>query len=243
MEDYLKALLIALLPALGILVGGFLAEVFKLTQRTLSLALHAAAGIILGAVAVELVPEALKVDPPWIPIVALLLGGGFAMLLDRVTDYLNDRLGGAGGKGSWALFMGVSAELFSDGLMVGTGTTLSLGLGLLLGLAQTPGNIPEGFATVVSFRNKGVPRLRRILLTFAFIIPIFLGVTLGYWGVRGRPEVVQLSLLAFIAGLLLTIAIEEIIPQSHKKGTDSRTATSLLLGGFALFALLSVYFD
>lgn len=165
------------------------------------------------------------------------------MLLDRFTYFISSRVGTGSDAGPWALFIGVSAELFSDGLMVGTGTTFSLALGLLLGLAQAPGNIPEGFATVASLRNMNLPRAKRLLLAAAFAIPVLLGVTLGYWGVRGMPELVQLSLLAFIAGLLMTIALEEVIPQSHKRGADSRTATGLLLGGFALFALLSVYFE
>ncbi|MNS04994.1 zinc transporter ZupT [compost metagenome] len=243
MEDYLKALLIALLPAVGILAGALLAERFNVTQRTLSLALHMAAGIMLGAVGVELMPEALKGNPPWVPIVAFLLGGGFAILLDRVTSFVSTRMGAKVEGGPWALFIGVCAEVFSDGLMVGTGTSVEFGLGLLLGLAQAPGNIPEGFATMASFREMKVPRMQRILLVTAFVVPIVVGVTLGYWGVRGQPPIVQLSLLAFIAGLLLTIAIEEIVPQAHEKGRDSRTATGLLLGGFALFALLAVYFD
>ena len=43
-------------------------------------------------------------------------------------------------------------------------------------------------------------------------MPILLGTTVGYWGVRGQPEIIKLALLAFTAGILLTLAVEEMIP-------------------------------
>jgi zinc transporter, ZIP family len=41
----------------------------------LSLALHLAAGIVLAVVGLELMPEALRADPPWVPILAFLGAG------------------------------------------------------------------------------------------------------------------------------------------------------------------------
>ena len=249
MDDYLKALLFAALPALGNFGGGLLAEKFNVSQRTLSLALHLAAGIILGVVAVELMPEALKAKPPWPILLCFVAGGGFSLVIDRLTDYISARMGkgaakgGKGGAGPWAIFTGVAVDLFSDGVMIGTGSTLAVGLGLLLALGQVPADIPEGFATIATFKDQGVPRRTRLLLSAAFAIPIFLGVTVGYWAVRGLPEIYKLGLLAFVAGVLLTVAVEEIVPQAHERGEDSRAATLMLVGGFALFALLSVYFE
>ena len=113
-------------------------------------------------------------------------------------------------------------------------------LGLLLALGQVPADLPEGFATIATFKNKGVPRSRRILLALSFTAPILLGATLGYWAVRGQPDAVKFGLLAFTAGILLTVAVEEIVVEAHQ-GEDSRWASLFLVGGFALFALLTAY--
>ena len=43
---------LALLPGLGNLAGGMVAEFFRSTPRLLNLALHAASGIVIGVVAV-----------------------------------------------------------------------------------------------------------------------------------------------------------------------------------------------
>jgi ZIP family zinc transporter len=50
MNDFLTVLLFAAMPAAGIFLGGVLAEIFNISSKTLSLALHFAAGIILEAV-------------------------------------------------------------------------------------------------------------------------------------------------------------------------------------------------
>lgn len=239
-EEYLRALAFAALPAAGNFVGGLLAEFVRVSQRTLSLALHGAAGIVLGVVGVELIPEAMEAERDWIVILAFIAGGGFFIGVDQLINVVQRRLGNTGGAGAWVIFFGVAVDLFSDGVMIGTGSTIALGLGLVLALGQMPGDIPEGFATIASLKSAGVARSARLLLSAAFAVPIVLGTTIGYWGVRGRSEAVQLSLLAFTAGILITVAVEEIVPEAHRDG-ESRLATLIFIGGFALFALLSAY--
>lgn len=237
MEDYLKALLFALAPALGNFGGGLLAEMFDVSQRVLSFALHAAAGVVLAVVAVELIPQTLGVDPPWLPILAFVLGGLFFMAADRLIDRFS---GGEENAGAWVLWFGVAIDLLSDGIMIGTGSSIGLGLGLLLALGQTPADIPEGFAAIATFKARGVAKKVRIALAAAFALPLFVGVTIGYWAVRGQPEAVKLSLLAFTAGVLVTVVVEEIVPESHE-GEESRLATGFFIAGFALFSLIAAY--
>lgn len=258
MTGYLTVLLLALLPAAGNFLGGVASEFVTVSRRTLSLALHVAAGIVIGVVGIELMPEALDVDRPWLVLIAFVLGGAGFVLLEWSIGWVQGRFAGvkAGADpetpaqqedeepnvGPWAIYFGVSLDLFSDGLMIGTGSNLGLALGLLLALGQVPADIPEGFATIATFKDQGVPRPRRLLLGASFVIPILLGATLGYFGVRGQAEIVQLSLLAFTAGILVAVAVEEMIPEAHEAG-DPRYAPLALVGGFALFALISVYFE
>ncbi len=61
-----------MLPAGANFLGGVLAEIVPVSDRTLALALHAAAGVVLGVVAVELLPEALHQEPEWVIIAAFV---------------------------------------------------------------------------------------------------------------------------------------------------------------------------
>ena len=241
MSGWLWVLALAAMPALGNFGGGILAEMVPVSRRLLSLALHLAAGIVLAVVAVELIPEAMGTGTPWIMILAFVAGGLFFIAVDSAIEIAAKRSGrGGAGAGPWAIFFGVAVDLFSDGVMIGSGSTVTFSLGLLLALGQVPADIPEGFATIATFRNQGVSRRTRLLLAAAFAVPVLLGATIGYWAVRGQPEEVKLGLLAFTAGILMTVTVEEIIPESHQEA-DSRWATLCLIGGFALFAFLSSY--
>lgn len=258
MGTYGTVLALAALPAIGNFFGGVLAEVFNVSQRTLSLALHLAAGIVLAVVGIELIPEALEVGRPWIPLLAFVAGGVGFILLEHAIGWVQGRFAGVAAgadpdtsaqaaddeasAGPWAIYAGVAIDLFSDGVMIGTGSNIALGLGLLLALGQVPADIPEGFATIATFKDQGVPRARRILFAASFAVPILLGATLGFFGVRGGPEIVKLSLLAFTAGILMSVAVEEMIPEAHELG-DPRLAPLALVSGFALFAWISVYFE
>lgn len=59
MESIRAVLGLALLPALGNFAGGLLAEFSFTTGKLLNKALHGATGLITGAAAIELIPEAL----------------------------------------------------------------------------------------------------------------------------------------------------------------------------------------
>lgn len=82
-----------------------------------------------------------------------------------------------------------------------------------------------------------------MLLSLSCALPVLLGATVGYWGVRGFPEVYKFVLLAFTVGILLTVAVEEIVGEAYETIEDSRWDAIVLVAGFALFALIAAYFE
>lgn len=231
---------LAALPAVANFAGGALAEVFPVSGRLLSLALHFAAGIVLGVVGIELMPRALQADPPWIPLLAFVAGGAVFIGLDGLVGYVQGRLGGAADRTSaLAIFGGVSIDLFSDGIMIGTGTVLNPALGLLLALGQMPADVPEGFAAVATLRKAGIARRWRLAMAAAFAIPVLLGAALGFLALRAAPEVVTVSVLAMTGGALVAVVVEEMVTEAHE-GDTSRIGPLFLTAGFALFGAISI---
>lgn len=256
MSNFLQVLLLALLPALGNFGGGLLAEFLRTSRQTLSLALHVAAGIMFGIISLELAPRAFEGAPAWMAGAAFAGGGLFYVALDALVERLTRRAeGGEGGlkddtvragnpgAGAWMVYVAVAVDLFSDGLLIGTGSSLSFELALVLALGQVTADIPEGFATIANFKDKGVPRSRRLLLAASFVIPITLGATLSYFLLRDAAEALQLAALAFVAGMLLVAAAEEIIGEAHGAAGDTKRSTFAVAGGFVLFALVASYFE
>lgn len=74
---------------------------------------------------------------------------------------------------------------------------------------------------------------------------MFVGATVGYFALRGAPEIVQMSILFFTAGFLTTVVVEELVPEAHEtlEEGEGRLAPLFFVGGFALFALISAYLE
>lgn len=62
------------MPALGNFAGGVLAEFVPVPRQVLTLALHAAAGVIVAVVSIELMPVGLQVEQVWVVILWLVAG-------------------------------------------------------------------------------------------------------------------------------------------------------------------------
>lgn len=111
---------------------------------------------------------------------------------------------------------------------------------MLLALGQVPADGPEGFAAAATLRRNGVPRRTRLLLAAAFAVPVLAGATLGWFALRSASELVTLSVLALTGGALLTVVVEEMVPEAHD-GLTSRWGAIFLTAGFAIFGAVSVY--
>jgi ZIP family zinc transporter len=242
MDSFLAVLALGMLPAAGYVAGGLVAELIAISNRTLSSALHVAAGAILAVVSVELMPQVLMTKPSWAFIAAFVLGGVFYAAMDRTLRVITRVEEPSRQASPWAVLLGVFIELLNDGIMVGIGSTVNFGLALILALGQVPGNIPEAFATVSLFKSQGLSRHKRLLLSFAFILPVIAGTTAGYWLIQGQPIIVKYLILAFTAGVLTTLVVEEIVPLAHRDG-EARLSALEFISGFALLTFIATYLE
>ena len=129
-------LLLAALPGAGNLAGGLIAEVWRSTPTYLNWALHAASGIVIAVVAVEILPEALRSLAGWWIALAFLAGGIAYIAIETMIDRL--RSGGPADDGGsmWMIYVAVAMDLTSDGLLIGTGSAVSPALALVLAAGQ-----------------------------------------------------------------------------------------------------------
>jgi ZIP family zinc transporter len=232
---------LALLPALGNFAGGLLAERFPVSKRQLNRALHAAAGIVLAVVAVELMPEALAQVSAWVVALGFGLGSLAYVILESVVEKAQCSGGSKRNRnmGTWMIFIAVSIDLFSDGLMIGTGSSISPAMALTLALGQVMADVPEGYATIANMKDKGIPRGKRLLLSASFALPVLIAATLAYYLLRDQSAVWKMAALTFTAGLLTVAAVEDMLSEAHESSEDNRNSVLAFTGGFVLFVLVS----
>lgn len=238
MNELLPILGLALMPAAGNFLGGVLAEVWRPSGRVLSLALHAAVGIMLAIVAIELLPEASAVLSGWSVGTAFVLGGVLYIAIDAGAQRLSGG-GSAGSKRMWLIYAAVAIDLLSDGLMIGSGGAVATALALKLAAGQILADIPEGYAASASFRANDIPRGRRLMMMASFAIPVLLAAAFANLVLGNAGELWRFGALAVIAGMLSLAAIEDLLGEAHEHGGDSKAAALAFVGGFALFVFVS----
>lgn len=238
MSPLWTVLLLSLLPGAGNFAGALVAEFSTTSPRLLNWALHAASGIVIAIVSVELMPEAVRVLPGWWIAVAYAFGGAAYVALESLVRKMQ-RSGGSDRSRMWMIYVAVAVDLTSDGLMIGTGSAVSSGLALVLAAGQVLADVPEGYATVANFRDKGLPRATRILFSASFFIYVVGAALLSYVLLRGAPEPLKLAALVFVAGILSVAAVEDMLEEAHGARDDTRWSVMAFIGGFALYSLVS----
>ena len=180
--------------------------------------------------------------------VGFLLGMGFLLLIDELTPHLH--LGAEKAEGPRSklsrtamLALAVTIHNLPEGMAVGVvfageaqGLTLSAALAVSVGIAIQ--NIPEGAIISMPMHAEGNSRWRSFLIgslsgvvepigsVAILLLASALGVALPY-------------LLAFAAGAMMYVVVEELIPETAE-GTHTNLSTIGFAVGFVLMMVMDV---
>jgi ZIP family zinc transporter len=220
-------------PALVALCGGILAAFWTPSHATRSLIQHFAAGVVLAALAVELLPEIGRAHAPGLVLIAsFAMGSLFMYALKLWTMGLEHKakISGSSAGLSTGLLMATFIDVATDGFIIGagfatggeTGTILALGLSvelLFLGLALT---------------SAATAGWRIIALSGALGLTVLMFAMLGSFLLAGASHAVIGGTLAFSAAALLYLVTEELLMEAHEVEEKS-ISTLVLFGGFLAF--------
>lgn len=126
--DLVIVLALALLPPAGNFAGGIVAEARAGQRGVAEPRLHAAAGVVIAVVAVEIMPQTLEVVAAWVIAAAFLAGGMAYVAVDRFVERRLEHPSG-GSRRMSLIYVAVAPDLFGDGLMIGAGASVSTSLG------------------------------------------------------------------------------------------------------------------
>ena len=224
------------IPALVALAGGVLAALWHPSNRARSLIQHFAAGVVLAALAVELLPEIEREHAPGLVLAAsFALGSLFMFGLKLVTERLEKREGAHAKKGAGlapGLVLATFVDVATDGFIIGagfaaggeTGPVLAIGLSvelLFLGLALTS-EAPGGG--------------RIVLLSGGIGATVLACAAAGKLLLAGASKATIGGALAFSAAALLYLVTEELLMEAHSgREPETPVSTLVLFGGFLAF--------
>ncbi|MBW2175837.1 MAG: ZIP family metal transporter [Deltaproteobacteria bacterium] len=240
--------------------GAGLVFFFKTINRgMLDAMLGFAAGVMIAASYWSLLAPAIEMSagsglPIWVPATSgFLLGGTFLWVIDKLLPHLHPGFPKEEAEGvstSWRrsvlLVLAITIHNIPEGLAVGVAfgalaadlPAASIGGAIALAIGIGIQNFPEGAAVSVPLRREGFSRLK------SFWYGQLSGIVEPVAGVLGAVAVIFMKpvlpyALAFAAGAMIYVVVEELIPESQaEKHTDVATVGAML--GFAVMMTLDV---
>ena len=240
------AIALAAVTALSTFAGGALA--LKAKDR-LHLVLGLSAGLLLGLVAFDLLPEVFELSTQEFlhaPTVSIALIGGFLLLhfYERIfgshepaeSDYGHDHKHSLNLTGVFgAVAMG--GHVFLDGLALGVAFRVSTELGIAVFIALLVHAFSDGLNTVSFLIKSGLWGKRSINLLGIDALARVGGAALGSTLVLSN-NLIALYLAAF-SGVVIYLATSHILPEAHSRHSSRWTMVATISGVLIMWAVVA----
>lgn len=246
MESFINILILSVLAGLATGVGGFLAVIKKPGEKMFGFLIGFAGGVMLIISFFGLVREAWESAGFLTATIGFAIGA-FAMLgLDLILPHIRFSVKEKGLMDPKLFTTGVLVALgiaihnFPEGMSIGAGFLHTPKFGFLIALAITLHNIPEGIATALPIYKSGASRMTacKIALISGLAEPLG-AVIMVLFLVQFQP-LIPIT-LAFAAGVMVFITIDELIPLAHRYGHEHYISFGLILGSVLMFLLIGVF--
>jgi ZIP family zinc transporter len=255
MQIIIFGLVASLLAGLGTAVGALpVLFAVDLTTRTQAILLGLGGGVMLAATSFSLLVPGTEAaiaqgmsqtQAALVMAVGILLGGGLLWFAHNHFPHEHFFKGVEGVDGTyhqnfkriWLFVIAIALHNFPEGLAVGVGFgsgDVASGIALAVGIGLQ--NIPEGLVVAISLRELGYSPWT------AVGISTLTGLVEPIGGVIGAAVVTMAEPLlpwgmAFAAGAMLFIIIDEIIPEVDHKGLAQEGTLGAMLGFVVMMVL------
>ena len=244
------------MTALG---AGVVFFTYRFNQKFMDGMLGFAAGVMIAASFWSLLAPAIEMSeggplPTWVPAVSgFLLGGVFLRIADKLLPHLH--LGASedeaeGVKTNWhkttLLVLAITLHNIPEGLAVGVAfgavaaglDSATLPAAIALGIGIGIQNFPEGTAVSMPLRREGMSRMKSFWYGQLSGLPEPIAGVIGAFIVISAKSILPYA-LAFAAGAMIFVVMEEVIPESQRNGNNDIATTGGMIG-FAVMMVLDV---
>lgn len=233
----LDAFLWGLFGAASLLIGALLAYHWRIPSRLVGAIMAFGSGVLISAVAFELVEEAGNVTDGNL---AIALGLGCGALTFFVGDWLIDRAGGARRKSgkphgddstATAILLGTVLDGIPESIVIGLGLVGGQGVSVAVVAAVFLSNLPEALSATSGLKASGWPARRLAGMWGSVAVVSGLASLAGYALFKDAGPDAVAFVLAFAGGALLTMLVDAMVPEAHRRnGNVAGLMTTLGFG-------------
>ena len=255
LENYQLPFLMTFVAGLATLIGGFITFVIKRdNMNAISLGLGFSAGVMIFLSFTEILSEAKELlsahfpnDFAWITFGGFIVGILVAILIDVFipdhieSDYLTNpekcdhkhKIKRAG----FVTAVAIACHNFPEGLATFLVSSQDITLGASVALAIALHNIPEGIAVAIPIYHATGKKRTALWYSFWTGLTEPLGALIGMFLIQlFMPEMFIGFLLAAVAGIMVYISFDTLLPLSHECG-DWHSAIRGLISGVVVIYL------
>jgi len=227
------------------------AAVFALNdhaQRYLGAMVSYAIGALLGAVFLDILPEAIKLTPN-VPALfgTVLFGILLFFVLEKLVlwrhchhehceahELLNTEHNHDHGRSGMMIMVGDTFHNFVDGVIIAAAFLTDMHLGIVTALAIIAHEIPQEVGDFAILLHSGYSKAKSFQLNLISSFASVAGGVLGYFTLQTMQSWIP-SLLALAAASMLYVAVADLIPGLHKRAQlrDTVQQVGLIVLGVA----------
>lgn len=244
--------MIPALFALTTFVSTTLGGLFALRYRDrLHRILGFTAGVLLGVVAFELLPEIFELTQttgaePVTPMIALVVGFLGFHIIEKLTilHHAHDEEYQDGHhhypRVGLLSALALSAHSFLDGIGIGLAFQVDVKVGLAVAVAVIAHDFADGLNTItLMLKHRNTPRRALYLLMLDAIAPVLGAASTLLFSLTDAQ---LLLYLGFFAGFLLYIGASDILPEAHAKHPSRLTILLTVVGTALMYGVSLVHF-
>ncbi|MBD5784853.1 ZIP family zinc transporter [Cellulosimicrobium terreum] len=233
-----------LLASSSLLIGAAIVLWRPPGKRAIGLIMAFGAGVLISAVAYDLVEDASRSASGWV-LLAGLAGGALTFF---VGDLLIDRWGGNGRKRSTgeqsngsggAIALGTVLDGIPESVVLGSTLVGGNGVSVAMLAAVFLSNLPEAMSATSGLVKAGTSKSRLWILWGSTTAVSAVAAGVGYLALGSASGATVAVVQAFAAGALLTMLVDTMIPEATESGGPV-TGLVTVLGFATAFGLSSL---
>ncbi|UCF58701.1 MAG: zinc transporter ZupT [Candidatus Bathyarchaeota archaeon] len=242
------ALLLSFLAGISTTIGAAIAFfVKKPTHGILGLTLGFSAGVMINVSFVELLTKSMDGIGFLHANFAFFVGIAVILAIDILIphEYIAEKVESKDPKlmkTGILTAIGTAIHNFPEGFTTFVGSLYSIEVGILLAIAIAIHNIPEGISVYIPIFHATGNKKKAFLYSFASGIFEPIGAVVGAaFLIPFMTDYLIFYVLAFVAGIMIYISFDELLPAAHKYGKEHTVAVGVI-SGMAVMMLSSIIF-
>lgn len=232
--DLFEIFTFSLIPFALSLIGSFIALKAKMTTSWSAIIQHFVAGVVLGVVAIELMPEILHTDSPLTTTIGFFLGVAIMILLHALGHFIAKYK--VGSDLPLGAIFAASTDLFIDGIILALAFIAGPESGFLVAISLSFCAFFLTLSIGTMLRRKFLKMPFKIAILGSIGLCFVLGALLGAKWISLLPGNYMIEMLSLGTAALLYLGVEELLVEAHKV-RDKIWTPGLFFLGFWLVLL------